>query len=490
MTAPSPIRRLRAALSGVVRGNGNNTRTTDTSSRRRMGGNTSTTTRPRTTASPLSASLWGGAPADVPMSRIVAYRQTDPLFSMACRMNTAYSVGQGMHNELAPDARDTPHTREALEILNMYCRYADQDALNQTIALDHWASGNAFLTPARIMPGTPPDDRPEHAPDTGNVAGYVPVPLSSITGIRTGEYGEPVSYTQYTPGHPIQEIPASEITHMAWQRDDGSPWGTGLGQLLAREGVGYVTNAGKTVRRPSLFEIREMYDDVAAKTAYAGVPRWSVSAADATDTQLADLTREIGSLDPLSSMVHGLDAKFDVLSLAPEGRMDSLFRRTDHSSIAALMSPLIQLWTSMSFTYASAKEAVDAMQPLVSIYRRYLAREIETRIYRTILQQSGYGDVADRWEIRVTWGAQETMTVEQVRQVHDVVKSPEYRGLYDPASIIRMLNDAGASLDPAPEEEEEDTTPTGGEDDPPPPEEEEMGEEDEGEPDDDTPLTT
>lgn len=371
-----------------------------------------------------------GIEAEIPMAELVRRRKTDYLFNMVCHINTAYSTGAGFYNTANTDEMVG---RKCLESIDEFCDEWELDDLHQKIALDVWTSGNAFLDAVEM--------------EGGRLGGLRILPLSSFTRIYRDEDGIAQRYEQSWGGR-YSHVDAKDIMHFRWMEEDASAWGTGTGQILARRGLGYKTNSGQTVHRPSLFETREMMDDIAIKITYSGMPRFSVKAPDAKADDLRQLTSLYSKLDPLQHIVHNYDTDIQNLSLDTNGKYESFFKRTDNASIAAMMNPIIQLWTSMSFTYASAMEAIDAMMPLVRIYQRAHKRFIERNVYRRIIMDEKGRQAVKRADVQLNWGSEDPMDMEAIRQVYEILRDPKFDGLYDPKDVIEMLRDAGAKVNP------------------------------------------
>ena len=270
-------------------------------------------------------------------------------------------MGAGFYNTANTD---TLAGRKCLDLVNDFCKDWNLDELNQLIAIDVWTSGNAFLDILST----------EKIP----MAGIKMLPLSSFTRIHRDERAEVLQYEQNWGGR-YHHIDAKHILHFKWMPEDASAWGTGIGQILCREGEGYQTQAGNKSKRPAFFQAREMMSDVTIKTAYAGMPRFAVKAPQSKNDDLRSLANLINKLDPLQSIVHNQDTDIQNLALEIGGKYESFYRHMSQETIAATMNPMIQLWTSMSFTYASAKEAIDAMMPIIRVYQRSHKRFIENQ---------------------------------------------------------------------------------------------------------------
>ena len=371
-----------------------------------------------------------GEEPEIAMEQLVRRRQTDVKFRLAVQMYTAYSVGVGMAH--AADEAEA-QGRKALKAADKFCEEHDIDSLNQTVARDVWAAGNAFV--AVDIGGRPKRTR-----------SLRPIPLSSIVGILRNEDGEPLAYRQHS-AMGDQNVDPGAVLHFAWAPEDGSAWGEGLGQVLARPGMGYTTANGKRSRRPPWFEIAEMTDDVAAKITYAGLPRYAVSAPGLHDSKVADVSRTFDGLEPLSHIVSNFETNIDTIALDTASRFDSFLQKLDNQLVAGVMSPLPRLWSSLNFTYASSKEALEATFPLIAMYQRAHSRFLERSVYAPVLMQAGIDPT--KAMLRVTWGTREPLDMEALGKVMAMLSGPPLEGAVDPESILSLVQEAGVPIEPA-----------------------------------------
>ena len=275
------------------------------------------------------------------------------------------------------------------------------------------------------------------------------MPLSSITGIKRESNGVVTGYIQDWGGQ-HSELAADKIRHFKWAPEDASAWGTGLGQPMARRGMGYKTGSGKTTRRAQWFEISEMLDDVASKITYAGVPRWLIKGADVPKTQVAEITRILNNLDPLRHVATNVDMDVSTLALETASRFDPFITKLDNQMIAGVMTPIPRLWSSLNFTYASSKEAIEAAMPLVRMYQRAHAEFVEQELFAEVLIADGRDP--RRAAVELVWGPQDAPTIEDIKAAWDILQDHRFSGLYDPADIVEMLRDAGLPLTPVAEQ--------------------------------------
>ena len=204
-----------------------------------------------TVADPDDEGAWGGTDptstaGTIPLRDLVRRRQTDLKFRLAVWTYTAFSTGAGFHLSTPKELIGTTPARKGIELIEEWSTAWHLDALNQLIAADVWTSGNAFLYWADV----PRARRGRPAPPGPGVG---ILPLSSITGIRRDADGNVLGYVQDWGGKHADIDDPEKIRHFRWQPEDASAWGTGLGQPMARRGMGYKTGSGKTTRRAQWF---------------------------------------------------------------------------------------------------------------------------------------------------------------------------------------------------------------------------------------------
>ena len=334
-----------------------------------------------------------------------------------------------------------------MEIIDAFAEEQDLDSLNQRVAQDVWACGNAFVWP--VGPKRPK-----------KINSLRLIPVSSIVGIRRDPDGDVEEYRQRTKSGSERIIAAGDILHFAWLPEDSSAWGSGLGQPLARRGLGYKTANGKKSTRPPWFEISEMTDDVASKITYAGLPRYAVSMPGLNDDRMADVNRAFDNLEPLQHVISNFEAKVDTIALDTASRFDSFLSKLDNQMVAGVMSPIPRLWSSLNFTYASSKEALAATFPLVAMYQRAHARFLERQIYAPVLMQAGRKPA--KAKLRVSWGTREPLDMEALAAALAALGSPVLAGQLDPESVLRLVQEAGLPVEPAKEGEPAAGSPAAG----------------------------
>ena len=368
-----------------------------------------------------------GGSMDVRLADIVKFLKTNLKFKMSVITYMAYSVGPGYYTTTAVNSAG----RKAKEAIMLFEEEWDLDTLNQKIGRDVWASGNAFVN-------TVPEDR-----DTGEgLAGIFMLPLSSFRGVNKDKNGKVIEFIQHWSSK-SRNIPAGDIAHFCWLPLDEDWQGEGIGQALARGGAGYRTHAGKSVYRPSWFESQEMIDDVSIKMTYSGLPRYFVtfdgSDKKASKTFIETAKSEFNKLDPLKHFTTNVKGDVKTISLDTTGKFSDFIRHVDDNIITGTMSPLIRLWSNLDFTYASSQSALDAMDPLISMYRRAHGRFLENFIFRPIIRWEGAN--IKNADLTLTWGQPEAPTIEGIKQVIEILNSSDrFNGLYEPKKIIDLLS--------------------------------------------------
>jgi len=376
-----------------------------------------------------STDVWTGEELDVPLLDITKQLKRNLKFRLTVFTYMANSVGVGFFN-----SADTskPTGRKALDIVNTFAEDWDLDTLNQKMARDVWASGNAFLNPVSN----------EELP----FAGVYYLPLSSFTKIYRERGGDVVRFIQNWGGRGEHDVDPGDILHARWLPIDESAFGEGIGQAMGRRGTGYKTEAGKRVSREPWFTASEKIDDVSTKMIYAGLPRYFAffEGEGASKEYIGDVNSKLNKLDPLQHFAGNVKGNIQTVSLDTQNRFDSFIRYVDDQIVSGTMSPLIRLWSSLNFTYASSKEAVDAMFPLIQMYQRFHKRFIERCIYAPLLVQEDV-DVK-KAGVRLNWGQEDPMTPDEIASVVEILKDPMFAGKINPDDFIGMFQDSGIKL--------------------------------------------
>ena len=361
-----------------------------------------------------------GADAEITMDTLVKYRNTDMKFRLAVTFGMSYSVGIGFHNT----ADSTPQGKKILEKIDDFCDEVDLDTINQAIAMDVWATGNAFLRPMEA---------------NQEMRSVQMVPVSSIIRIKRDADGTVDEYLQ-SWGSKLKQLEGAELLHFKWMAENASAWGTGIGQALAHRGVGYRTSSGKLVRRPSMFQISEMMTDVQAKMVYSGLPRYDVYA-NVKDDNLAAISKSYDKSEPLQHFLHNYESEVKSVSLDTQNRFDSFLRALDDTFLNGVMTPIPRMFSSLNFTYASAETSIDSYLPLVRMYQRAHKRFIENHIYKPILMEEYDAKAIKKSQISLNWGQQDEIDFEEIKQVHEMLKDPMFAGRFDPEDLLDMIRE-------------------------------------------------
>ena len=382
-----------------------------------------------------SQSYGYGESVEIPLANIQDHLRTNLKFRMVVFTNMSHTVGVGYHN--TADLGQL-QGRKALELCDYFGDEWDFDVLNQKIALNEWAAGNTFLNKVSVDPENDPD----------GLHGIYKLPLSAFTHIKRLDDGTPIEY-QYSWGNLRNEpIPASEIIHWPWLPLDEEAFGEGIGQAMAREGLGYKTEAGNTVKRRNWFEQQERLSDIADKHVIAGLPRYAMflDPEKGGDDELVDgMTSALNKLDPLQHIVVNAMGDMKTIALESGTKFDSFIRMQNDEVVTGLMSPLIRMWSSLDFTYASAESALKAMFPLFDMYQRAHKRFIEKEIYRPLLEQENIN-----WykaDVSLNWGKQAELEMDDLKDLVALLSNPMFDNKFSPEELLDSIAEtSGVSL--------------------------------------------
>lgn len=387
-----------------------------------------------------------GGDLDIPFGDIVAALKTNVKFKMSVITYMAHSVGIGYYITTATNNAG----RNAKQEIMAFEEDFDLDELNQKIGRDAWASGNAFLN---VIPET----RGETFQENEGLNAVYMLPLSSFKKVNRNQYGQVTDYVQQWGGK-RKDIPAGDIAHFVWLPLDEDWQGEGIGQILARRGLGYRTHSGKWVHRPTWFEAQEMIDDISSKMTYSGLPRYATFFDGATDKRASKAFIDqqknlLNKLDPLQNYITNVKGEIKEIALSTNGKFDSFIRHIDDNIITGTMSPLIRLWSNMDFTYASSKSAVEAMDPLIGMYRRAHLKFMERAVFNPLLESANVN--LKNADFELTWGNVEPPTMETIKMAWDLISSSDkFDGLYDPGKFINTIS-AILNIDITPEIKED-----------------------------------
>ncbi|MCS7095379.1 MAG: phage portal protein [Thaumarchaeota archaeon] len=257
--------------------------------------------------------------------------------------------------------------RELLRLVDSFLRRNRFTETHLKVARDVVLSGNAFLN---LVP-------------RGRINTIHYVPLSSIRSIVRAPEGKALKYVQSWQGKVI-ELGADEVWHFRFNPINEEAFGEGLVNHLARPGVGYSIR-GKTVRRPSLLEIKERIDN-AARILVEKYPQRSVFVVPRTARDSFKEAYEQAMVG--QDLVVDFDLKQLEVKVDSKTRFYELIEHLDRQVVTGLRNPLIRLITYTGFTYASAQAAIETLEPEVALLRDFLSSQYE-EIIGLVLRQHG-----------------------------------------------------------------------------------------------------
>ena len=378
-----------------------------------------------------------GESAEIPLVDIQNRLKTNLKFKLTVFTYVANSVGNGFH--ISADT-SKPTGRKAKELIDDFNDTWDIDTMNQLIGRDVWSGGNVFLN--AVESGENP------------IAALYHLPPSGFKSILRDDVGEVTEY-KYSWGIKAtnKSIKPKQILHWAWLPFDESAFGEGIGQAMERDGLGYETEGGTTVYRDSWFKTSEKIDDISSKMVYAGLPRFfgKFTGEGADQSFIDDATAKLNKLDPLQHFISNVEGSIETVALDTSNRFDSFMRHLDDQMVHGTMSPLIRLWSSLNFTFASSKEAVDAMLPFVGMYQRAHKRFMERMVYNPILVANNY-DVK-KANVKLNWGKQEPLKIEEIKEIFEMIKDPALIDKFNPDDFLDMLREVGVPLTKVAKEE-------------------------------------
>ena len=395
------------------------------------------------------AGYWTGTQPFVEMQALYDCYWTSPILQTNIKNYIAYSVGSSYHLVSEAEEEHADIAEEALKVIRDFCQQYDLDEMNTNAARDSWLSGNWFATPLTVLPG-------------GGIMGPQTIPMATITRIITSSDGSgvPVEYWQQNVSGGTRRIPASKMTHFARNRENGSPWGTGQGQIFKRELGTFRDTKKRLVRCPSLASIEAMVLHVTSMMFYSGLPHYLASLNNGEGRgmkpeKMKELNKQLSTLEPLTAVAINGEAKVETIGLNNRNQMGELLQWINKIFIIALHDPSFNLLSDPGFTYASAKEAVETVYPRIKAFNREFARFVEREIFKPVLETAfpNYPDIWKVARIRIQWGDVETIDLEKAQAAVAMAASQAFHGQVDVESLFRIANEAGIPIERISEEE-------------------------------------
>lgn len=368
--------------------------------------------------------------SNVPLTLLIDYLRRDTKYQYVSYTMMGYSAGAGFNNTANTNI---PSGRKCLDMINDFAEEWDLDTINQSLALDGWSAGNGFLNVV---------------PDAEKLAGIYHIGMGSVTNIFRSADGEIQGYEQKNQNGVKNTVPANEIAHFKLWPINESVWGEGLGQILARKGRGYLTSTGKQVQRQSYFQMNEMYTDVNGKIFYSMQPRNIIGPDNNTDQFDEKTMQQINSsmtkTDPLQNMTTPKKISLQTVALQSRSGYDTITNRYDKEFSISTKTPLIELASSMDFSYASSEVALNTMLPLLNSFQRSQKRFVEKNIYEPLILQAHKDPKIVN--VRLNWGAAKKLTVEDIAIIQSILNQPDLFDKHSPKDIIDLLIEAGVPL--------------------------------------------
>lgn len=330
--------------------------------------------------------------SDPKLSDVVEYFKRNVTFKLAVLTYAYRSSGMGSYHTVKEP--DSSEGKKALELIDDFSEEWNMDDIDFKVARDGWMAGNAFL----------------NLIDANKIFGLYMLPLSSFKQILRDGSGIPTEYVQQWGGRSKSSKP-EVICHFRYNPVDEEAFGEGIGQAMARPGKGYQTEAGNTRKSLPLFEMQERMNDDISLLLHSGLPRYMIVLPEAESDVMDAATSKFETLDTLEHLVVNVkNSSIERIALDTQGKFDTFVRHVTDQVVTGTMSPLIRLWSSLDFTFASSKEATDAMDPSVQHFQRMHKRFDERCIYWPILMQNGLEP--KKVKLRKNWGMEEKPKIE------------------------------------------------------------------------------
>ena len=377
-----------------------------------------------------------------------------PSFAEMMNLYRSFPLVKGAIDELAETSVGhggyfTCKDPEVLRVANEFAEEIELDELNQTMARELWATGNTVLE--KLFDAD------------GHIIGYVRLPISSFTNIKSDVYGNIVEVTQTLNGkrHVWREKDLEKLVWLKWNAIDADLVGVGLLEPLLREGVGYTWTDAEdkvhTEKRPPYASIIEETEDAMRKVLHRYTPRFLYAFHGVSDKRAKAYANQIKVLRPDDDIILSLPepadrAKVEVerLSTDPRSRLDPFVEYFYNQMITALETPSLKLFLEAGFTEASARTAVQVLDRKVDAFRRFLKRKIENVLFKpVVMERMDFGEI--KWrkcQLRWNWNPIEQPKVE-IRDLILAYTEPAKYGLEPVVTreeLRELLKKAGVEL--------------------------------------------
>ena len=361
------------------------------------------------------------------IKKCYAFYKTDAVLRLVIKANVSYSIGDGYH--LVSDKEDNI-AENRKKILQKFLDENDFERFLHQVAQEIFLTGNSFI----------------HFKGKNNqdIQGFQVIPITSIIDILRDKDGNVTSYKQLISDY--KNIKPDTMTHFSRGNENGSAWGTGLGQPYVTQGVGYTDTDGKQVPTPSLASQAEMLRNILIMAIYYGSPRHIVTA-NADEDDMAQIKQFMESLKPNQSFVSGTE--FDVKTMSHSGKMvfDPFLTFIKDQITMSMQSPVPSLFPNpANFAYASSQTSKQMAFPEIDSFQRQFKTFIEQKIFRPYLERV---DSTHSWEkhpIELVWGKEDNeMETETILKLIDA----KLKGMpVTWESLIQILQDQGFPVQP------------------------------------------
>lgn len=371
---------------------------------------------------------YGGTQTEIALiQKCYNYYKTDPVLRLTVKTNVTYAIGDGFH--LVSDEEDNI-AENRKKLLEKFLNENDFEQFIMQVAQEIFLTGNSFMH--------------FKGKNVTDVQGLQIVPITSISEIRRDKMGNVTEYIQTLDNY--VSISPDQMVHFHRGNEDGSAWGTGLGQPYVSQGVGYVDTDGKSVKSPSLASQAEMLRNILVMAIYYGSPRYIVTA-DADEEDMGQIKQFMENLKPNQSFVSS--TKFEAQTMSHSGKMsfDPFIKYIRDQITMSMQSPVPSLFPEPSnFAYASSQTTKEMMYPDIDSFQRQFKAFIEQKIFKPFLERVDPTHSWDKHPIELVWGKEDNeMETETILNLIDA-KLAGMPVTWE--SLLQILQDQGFPVQP------------------------------------------
>jgi hypothetical protein len=343
----------------------------------------------------------------IPLSEVMALYERDPTCKASVDLLAASAVGSGFYTTIDGGYEKADEAKKAVDAFN---ENVNLDALLCDMARALIACGNDFWL--KLTPQTLTD--------------LQRLPLDAVERIEPTNVGEPQSTLRIpcgVEGYKLRQKYGGEtltpeaVVHWRVNRLDTSGYGTGILQVLLHSLV------LQSDKRPAFAWMKAKIERIMPKIfeKYAG-PDVLALLERADENTIRSFEKAIKNRGEEGAwLFYNGKGTIQPVTLDPRARFEFYIDHIINQFYLGCETPLPRLFSTPGFTEASAKAALELQNMLIQPVQRYIKRQVERELFRTVLSQAGFD--AARAQARLHWGSPQTREINAA----DMLKAAELK---------------------------------------------------------------